>query len=386
MWVGLLTKWALKLKKERMGTMNTKKKVHRTFKYKAVVSKTTAAHAEQWLWRCQQLYNLALEQRILAYKQFGVSLHYQHQSAELPTFKKEFPEFAQVGSQVLQNVLERLEKAFQHFYGKCKKGEQGGFPRFKPRCRYDTFTLKTSGWMLNENYLTVSKVGIFKLILSRPIEGTIKTVSIHRDGCGDWWVCFSCIVDARKYPEQEKGIVGIDVGLNHFCVDSDPESPPIANPRYYGKLKAKLRKQHRVVSRRKKGSNRRRKAVKRLAKTHRQIANMRLDFLHKIANHYVLNYSEIHVEALKIKNMIKNRHLSMPIQDASWGLFFELLEYKAEEAGRQLLKVNPRGTSQKCSDCGEIVSKTLAVRIHSCKACGLDIDRDENAARNIKAG
>lgn len=363
-----------------------KKLVYRTFKYKAVVSQTTAAHAEQWLWRCQQLYNLALEQRILAYRQFGVNLNFYSQSAELPAFKKAFPEFAQVGSQVLQDVLERLEKAFQHFYGKRKKGEKGGFPRFKARSRYDTFTLKTAGWKLNENYLTVSKVGIFKLILSRPIEGKIKTVSIHRDGCGDWWVCFSCVVDAREYPEPTNGVVGIDVGLKHFCVDSDPDSEPIANPRYYRKLKAKLRRQQRVVSRRKKGSNRRRKAVKRLAKTHRQIANMRLDFLHKVANHYVLNYSEIHVEALKIKNMVKNRHLSMSIQDASWGLFFGLLEYKAEEAGRQLVKVNPRGTSQKCSGCGEIVPKTLAVRIHSCKACGLDIDRDENAARNIKAG
>lgn len=195
--------------------------------------------------------------------------------------------------------------------------------------------MKKAGWKLEENYLTVSKVGIFKLILSRPIEGTIKTVSIHRDGCGDWWVCFSCVVDAREYPEPTNGVVGIDVGLKHFCVDSDPDSEPIANPRYYRKLKAKLRRQQQVVSRRKKGSNRRRKAVKRLAKTHRQITNMRLDFLHKVANHYVLNYSEIHVEALKIKNMVKNRHLSMSIQDASWGLFFELLEYKAEEALRR---------------------------------------------------
>jgi len=374
------------MRKKKTESEASKASMVRTFKYKAVVSQTTAAHAEQWLWRCQQLYNLALEQRILAFRQFGVRLNYNAQSAELPTFKKEFPEFAQVGSQVLQDVLERLEKAFQHFYGKLRKGEKGGFPRFKARSRYDTFTLKSAGWKLEDNYLTVSKVGIFKLILSRPIEGKIKTVSIHRDGCGDWWVCFSCVVDAREYPEPTKGTVGIDVGLKHFCVDSDPDSEPIANPRYYRKLKAKLRRQQRVVSRRKKGSNRRRKAVKRLAKTHRQIANMRLDFLHKVANHYVLNYSEIHVEALKIKNMVKNRHLSMSIQDASWGLFFELLEYKAEEAGRQLVKVNPRGTSQKCSGCGEIVPKTLAVRIHSCKACGLDIDRDENAARNIKAG
>jgi putative transposase len=369
-----------------MDSQANSKKVRKTFKYKAVVSKTTAAHAEQWLWRCQQLYNLALEQRVLAYKQFGVNLNYNAQSAELPTFKREFPEFAQVGSQVLQDVLERLEKAFQHFYDNCKKGEKGGFPRFKARSRYDSFTLKTSGWKLNENYLTVSKMGVFKLNLSRPIEGKIKTVSIHRDSYGDWWVCFSCIVEAKKYPEPFKGKVGIDVGLKHFCVDSDPDSQAIANPRYYRKLKAKLRRQQRVVSRRKKGSNRRRKAVKHLAKTHRQIANMRLDFLHKVANHYVLNYSEIHVEALKIRNMVKNRHLSMSIQDASWGLFFELLEYKAAEAGRQLVKVNPRGTSQKCSGCGEIVPKNLAVRIHSCKACGLDIDRDENAARNIKAG
>lgn len=363
----------------------SKRQVRKTFKYKAVVSKTTAAHAEQWLWRCQQLYNLALEQRILAYRQCRVRHNY-HDSTELPTLKKEFPEFAQVGSQVLKEVLERLEKAFKHFYDKRQNSEKGDFPRFKACSCYDTFTLKTAGWKLNGNYLTVSKVSIFKCILSRPIEGTIKTVSLQRDSCGDWWVCFSCVVDARAYPEPTQGVVGIAVGLKHFCMDSDPDSQPIANPRYYSKLKAKLHRQQRVVSRRKKGSNRRKKAVKRLAKTHRQIANMRADFLHKIANHYVLNYSEIHAEALKIKNMVKKWHLSMSIQEASWGLFFELLEYKAEEAGRQLVKINPRGSRQKCSGCGEIVPKTLAVKIHSCKTYGLDIDRDENAARNRKAG
>lgn len=115
-----------------MSAQLNSKKVRKTFKYKAVVSKTTAAHAEQWLWRCQQLYNLALEQRVLAYKQFGVSLNYHAQSAELPTFKRAFPEFAQVGSQVLQDVLERVEKAFQHFYDNCKKAKKVDFRASKP--------------------------------------------------------------------------------------------------------------------------------------------------------------------------------------------------------------------------------------------------------------
>lgn len=154
----------------------------------------------------------------------------------------------------------------------------------------------------------------------------------------------------------------------------------------YQKSQAKVRKQQRKVARRKKGSKRRQKAVKTLAKTHRKIVNTRRDFLHKVANEYIRLYRDIHIEALKICNLVKNKHLSKSISDAAWATFFEILLAKAEEAGRTVVKVKPHGTSQNCSGCGERVPKTLAVRIHHCTACGLVLDRDKNAALNILAG
>ena len=178
-------------------------------------------------------------------------------------------------------------------------------------------------------------------------------------------------------------MVGIDVGISHFATDT--EGLHTANPKYYRKAQEELRRKQRKVSRRKKGSNRRKKAVKELARTHRKVANMRLDFLHKTANYYINNFQMICIEALKVKNMVKNHHLSKSIADAGWSTFFELLTYKAEEAGRELVKVNPRNTSQNCSGCGKTVPKTLATRIHHCPYCNLSLDRDINAARNIAA-
>lgn len=158
----------------------------KTFKYKAKLSKTAEQNALQWLSYCQKLYNLALEQRITAYKRCGVSLSTYDQNNELPELKKAFPEFKQVNSQALQDTVERLGKAFQGFYSRLKKvGEKAGFPRFKSYHRYDSFTLKTSGWKLDGRHLKIKGIGILKLHLSRPIEGRIKTITVRRDSCGD---------------------------------------------------------------------------------------------------------------------------------------------------------------------------------------------------------
>lgn len=238
-------------------------KLVKCFKYKVVASQTTLAHAEQWLWRCRQLYNAALEQRITAFKRCGLTLTRFEQNNELPDLKTELPEFKAVGSQVLQDVMARLDKAMKGFFNRLKKGAgKAGFPRFRSRDRYDSFTLSQAGWKLEGRHLKITGVGLFKLHLSRPIEGKIKTVTVRRDGCGDWWVSFCCEVNPKAWPEPVQPLVGIDVGLRHFCVDSDPESQPVPNPRYYRQAQAKLRRQQRKVARRKKGSVRRRKAVK----------------------------------------------------------------------------------------------------------------------------
>ena len=359
--------------------------IRKTYKFKATANETTAQNAEQWLYLCQQLYNAALEQRIVAYRRCGITLSAYSQSNELPELKAEYPEFKQVGSQVLQDVVERVGKAFQGFFSRLKKiGVRAGFPRFRSRFRYDSFTLKQAGWKLDGRHLKIKGVGTFKLFLSREIQGRIKTVTVRRDACGDWWVCFSCDeVPPRIYIEPQVEVVGIDVGLNSFCTDT--EGVQIASPKYYRESQADLRRRQRKVARRKKGSSRRKKAVRELARAHRRVKNLRLDFLHKTANHYIQKFKTICVEKLNIRNMVKNRHLSKSISDAGWGTFVELLLCKAAEAGREVIQVDPKGTSQNCSSCGETVKKSLAVRIHHCPQCGLELDRDENAARNIAA-
>lgn len=355
----------------------------RTFKYKAKINKNTEANAIQWLSLCCALYNSVLEQRRVLYRQYRHSVSCYDQIKQLPDLKKELPEFKQVGSQCLQDVVERVDKAFKAFFRRLKTGEKAGFPRFKPFRRYDSFTLKQAGWKLDGRNLDITNVGRFKLFLSRPIEGTIKTVTVTRSTTGEWFVCFSCD-DVSKKPLPETGKeVGLDVGLNHFIVDSD--SHVVDNPRFFRKSEKALRIVQRKLSRCKKGSNRRQRVKLQVAKKHEKVRNQRNDFLHKTANYYIENYDMICIEDLKIKNMVRNKHLSKSISDASWGILGSMLSYKAESAGRTISRVNPYRTSVNCSGCGEPVQKSLKIRIHCCPHCGLILDRDLNASLNILA-
>lgn len=352
----------------------------RTFQYRAVLNQQTEANALRWLDLCRTVYNLALEQRITVYRmQARKSLSCYTQQSQLPELKEAFPEFTQVGSQCLQDVLERLDNAFKSFFQRCKQGK-AGFPRFKSKGRYDSFTLKQSGWKLEGLYLHLANIGQLKLFLSRPIEGKVKTVTVRQTKTGKWFVSFSCDeVPARQFPTTNKAI-GIDVGIKSFLVDS--EGRKVSNPLFLKKSLDVLVMRSQRLSQRMRGSHRRRKARLLVAKTHEKISSQRKDFLHKVANHYVRNYYKIFVEDLNINNMVMNKHLARSIADSSWGTFFQLLTEKAEEAARQVVKVRPNGTSQLCSACGEKVPKSLAVRVHGC-SCGCVLDRDHNAAKNV---
>lgn len=358
--------------------------MRKTFQYRATISKATEANAMDWLHKCRAIYNLALEQRILLYKQHKIHISGYSQCNELTEFKKQFPEFKTVGSQCLQEVIERLDKGFKAFFRRLKaRNGKAGFPRFRGVDRYDSFTLKQAGWKLEGRYLYIRNVGRFKLFLSRPVEGKIKTVTIRKAPTGKWFVSFSCDkVPAKEFPETDK-IVGIDVGIKSFLVDSD--SRFVENPKFFRSSEKILRRRQRRLARRKKGSNGRKEARLLVAKAHEKVTNQRKDFLHKVANDYINRYKTIFLEDLNIQGMIKNRNLSKSIADASWGMFFDILAAKAEEAGRQVIKVRPNGTSQICSRCGEKVPKKLSVRVHECPFCGLILDRDENASRNILA-
>jgi len=354
-----------------------------SFKYRAKLSKETEANCNQWIEQCRILYNLALEQRISVYDQSKKSVSYFSQSGELPELRKAFPEFKQVDAQCLSDVLDRLDKATQLFFRRVKSGRgEAGYPRFKSRGRYSSFTLLQNSWKLRGRYLYLRNIGRLKLYLSRPIEGRIKTIDVKRTSTGKWFVSFSCDdVEPRQFPATDKS-VGIDVGIKSFAVDSDGIITP--NPLFLKQSLKQLRVRNRSLSRKVKGSNRRKTTKLQVAKLHEKVVNQRKDFLHKTANYYINNYKYIAVEDLNVAGMIRNPGFSRSISDSSWGLFFQLLSDKAAEADRILVKVNPYNTSQLCSNCGRLVPKLLSERTHSCPHCGLVLDRDENAARNIK--
>ncbi len=278
-------------------------------------------------------------------------------------------------------MLHRVDRAFQAFFRRVKAGEKPGYPRFKGRGWYDSFTYPQwgNGVKLDGGRLILSKIGALRLHTDRPLEGTPQTCTIIRKADG-WYACIACEGVVSPLPPTGKA-VGIDVGLESFATLSD--GTQIANPRYYRAAERKLKQAQRRLSRRVKGSNRRRKARELLAKAHLKVKRARQEFAHKTARALVNNYDHIAVEKLNIRGMVRNHPLAKSIADAGWGLFLSILIAKAASAGRVVVEVNPAGTSQMCAQCGETVPKRLAVRWHSCPYCGWELHRDQNAALNI---
>lgn len=328
---------------------------------------------------CRELYNSAIQERRDAWKINRVSVNYNIQRAQLPEIKESRPEFKNIYSQILQDVLAKVSKTFDNFFHRLLKGEKVGFPRFKGKCFFNSFCYTQSGFKLIGDKLHLSKIGNVRLRLSREIVGKIKTCTIKREIDG-WFVIFVC--ENENLPLEKTGLsVGIDVGIKTFATLSNGEQ--IINPHFLLKAEKRLKTAQRNVSRKKKGSSNRKKSLKLLRKLHLKIKRQRWDFLHKQSLNVVRDYDDIAVENLSIKNMVKNPSLAKSINDASWGTFLKFLTYKAENADKKVWKVNSKNTSQICSQCGEKVPKSLRVRIHKCFYCGLTLDRDLNAAKNI---
>ena len=359
--------------------------VRKTMKYKLKPTPGQARQLEAVLWHCRALYNVALEQRKTWWQRGQqIAATYYQQQAELPDLKAAFPVLAEVNAQVLQDVLLRLDRAFQAFFRRMKHGETPGYPRFRGSYRYNSFTYpqvgEHGGARLDNGSLVLSKIGRLALRWSRPLVGMPKTVTISREADG-WYACFSC-ADVSIQPLPLTGQeTGIDVGLKAFLVTAEGEA--VENPRHYRKAERKLKKAQQRVSRRKRGSNRRRKAVKLLARKHQKVRRQRQDFHHKTTLALVRQYDTIYLEDLRVRNLVRNHHLAKSIHDAGWTQFRTLLEYKAACAGKRVIAVEPAYTSQDCSGCGERVSKSLSVRTHICPSCGFIADRDHNAALNI---
>ncbi len=359
--------------------------VRKTFKYKLKPTPQQERELERVLELCCTFYNAALEQRKTAFERCGVSLSRYSQEAELKDIRAEMPEYADIHSHVLQDVLARLDTAFQAFFRRIREGQTPGYPRFHGRSRYNSFTYKEvgNGARLDNGFLVLSKIGRVAVRWSRPIEGTPKTVTVSREADG-YYACFSC-ADIPVEPLPPTGQeTGIDVGLVSFATLSN--GTMIHNPRWYRKAERRLKTAQRCVSRRKKGSHRRRKAVTLLARAHPKVKRQRADFHHKEALKLVQTNDTIYLEDLQVANLVRNHRLAKSISDASWAQFRAILEAKAACAGRRVVAVPPAYTSQNCSGCGARVLKSLSVRTHICPnpLCGLVLDRDENAARNIE--
>ncbi len=372
----------------------------RAYKYRLYPTKKQVQALQGTLDLCRELYNAAVQERRDAWRMCGKSITYYEQVSQLPEIKQIREEFQGIYGQVLQHVLRRVDRSFQAFFRRCKTGKKAGFPRFKGKGRYDSFTYPQVG-KVQGNRILFPSIGSIKVKWHRPIEGTIKTCAIKRED-DQWYVIFSCEAELEPLPVSPMD-VGVDLGVTHFAALSD--GTIIDHPRYYRKAQKKLERLQQALSRKKRSSHRRDRARKLVSKAHKKIRNQRRDFLHKQSRKLVNQYQTIVFEELQTADMTKcpkpkqdeatgrylpngagaKAGLNKSILDAGWGMFQQMCIVKAVSAGRSVLFVNPYKTSQLCSNphCGKEVPKPLEERWHLCPYCGLSLDRDVNAAINI---
>ncbi len=402
----------------------------KAYKYRIYANTATTEKLHWVLNRCRELYNAGLQERRDAYE-IGVKRHpnyyddearkqltrehavgYYEQKRELVDIKELRPEYQEIASHVLQDVILRLKRAYNDFFRRVQNGEQPGYPRFQGRNRFDSFTYPDgAGWKLGARKrpadrkgivrvnLKLTKIGTVKLHLHRDIEGMLKTLTIKREG-EHWYAVFTCEIGKSEPVPESLEDVGIDLGVTHFAALSNGEF--IDHPRSFRKAEKKLAKAQQALSRKKCGSHRRKKAASRVVTCHRKIANQRKDFQHKASRKLVNRYQVIVFEELQVKNLTKapapkqdettgqylpngasaKAGLNKSILDAGWATFTEMVSVKAAWAGRTVIFVNPFMTSQLCSACGAVVRKELSDRWHRCE-CGTELDRDTNSAKLI---
>ena len=281
-------------------------------------------------------------------------------------------------------ILRTLWSNIKGLYASKKNGRKIGHIRFKGYGWYNTLNYNQSGFKIDPDHgiLHLSKIGEMRINIYRKIEGCIKAVIIKREG-ERWFAIIQANQEPQPLPETEEA-VGLDVGLTSFVVDS--EGNEIENPRCAEQFADKLARLQRRLARAVRGSNNYKSLKNKIAKLHKRINCQRDDFLHKLSRMYVNTFDIICVEYLDVKGLKEKGHnngMHRSIHDASWSKFIFMLSYKAQSAGRKLIKVDPRNTTQRCSACGSIVKKDLSVRVHECPYCGFSCDRDYNASRNI---
>jgi putative transposase len=343
-----------------------------SYKYRLYPTKKQAEFLTSQLAAACDLYNCALQERRDAWKTCRKSVSFAEQCRQIKFINAEgLLGLANVDS--AHQVLRRLEGSFKNFY------RRGGYPRFKSAKRYDSLDFRYANGckLLDNGKLRVAGAGHIKIRLHRDIPVTPKRATVFRS-VGKWFVVF-CVERSFEISKAPENAVGVDLGLTTFAALSDGSE--ISNPRHTRREFAKLRRIQRQVARRSRNSARRRKAVNRLQKTWGRIRDRRTDFTHKTSRKLVENYGVICLENINVR-LISRGFLRKEFSDAAWSSFLQKLSYKAESAGRVLVKVDPRGTSQTCT-CGAEVRKKLSDRWHNCAACGLSAPRDLVSAQVI---
>ena len=357
------------------------------FKYRVYPSNKQILRLKRQMWLAKELYNILFEKSKEHYKHTGKTFTEFDMNKYIAHLKKEQPEFKELHSQVAQNVSKRLADAYKAFFRRVKERKQGkrikvGFPRRKKYVNSLTYP-QTGFNFKTDRRLSLSKIGSIPIVLHRSIEGEMKTCVIKHYPSGKWFVGFSNELPEKAFESNGKESVGIDVGLTSFATLSN--SQKITSPKFLRKSEARLKLLQRRVSRKKKKSMNRRKARFRFAKLEEKVHDQRFDFLHKLSRLQVNSYRKIAVETLNVPDMQRNHHLAKSIGDASWSTYRQMLHYKAQSAGCEVIDVAPEDTTKMCSNCGNKQDMPLSERIYNCSVCGYVEDRDVNAAKNILA-
>lgn len=353
----------------------------KTYQYKLYPNASQTKALQRWMSGCCRLYNRCLEMRIKAYERRGESINYNRQQSLLTQWRERMESLRSIPVGFERDALRRVDRGFQAFFRRIKAGQKPGFPRFRSWRRYNSMEYLATGFYLKGDRIHVPCMGSIRCRGRLLPEGTQKGLRILRKPSG--WYAQIILDDGRRAPLKREvtSAIGIDVGLTVMATLSN--GIKIENQRWLSKSARRLRALQRRVSRRRKGSNRRQKAVWALARQHERVADQRKYFCHQHSTALVREYDLIAVEKLNVAGMSRSR-FGKSILDASWAQFTSQLVVKAEDAGRQVVFVNARGTSQECPDCGAIKPKQLSERIHSC-GCGLTCDRDVASARVILA-
>jgi len=352
-----------------------------TYRYRIYPTVEQREEMEGWLEKLRWLYNTALIERRNNWRYRGHVVRGHEQRRNLPSLKRRKPQFKEIHSQVLQNTLIRLDRAFENFFRRTREGaKKPGYPRLKSRGRYRSFTYpQAAAFRILEsgNRIRLSGIGNVKLRYHREMVGAPKTATVVRHPTGKWYICISCETFNPPIDDAAR-LTGFDLGLTNYLTASDGTvKEPLGAMR---KVEKQIRREDRKLSSKAKGSRKREKQRVKRARIHERVANRRRDYLHKVSRHVVDTHDGFAFEKLQVKNLLKNHLLAKAIADAGWSTFLNMVAYKAERAGKPFVLVDPGGTTQECSGCGTIVRKGLAQRSHRCSGCGLALHRDHNSA------